>query len=71
MRDAELDTSLDRASDSLDALAMTFGARQSAFGSPAAIAIHDDGDMTGGRSIGSLPGELIHRKSHVRLLQFG
>ena len=45
MSDAKLDASLDRAPDGLDALAMTFGARQPTLCGPAAIAVHDDRDM--------------------------
>src|SRR5262249_3229110 len=45
MSDAKLDASLDRAPDALDALAMTFGARQPTLCGPAAIAVHDDRDM--------------------------
>jgi hypothetical protein len=68
---AELNASLDCSPDTLDALAVTFRAWQAAVSGPAAIAIHDDRDMADSRSIGSLPGELFHRKRHVRLLRLG
>ena len=67
MRDAELDRRLDRPPHALHALAMAFDARQATLGRPAAVAVHDDGDMARGRSVGVAPIRLIHRKRHVRL----
>src|SRR5262249_56255633 len=45
MSDAELDASLNRAPDTLDTLAMTFGARQPALCGPPAIAVPDNRDV--------------------------
>ena len=69
MGDAELERGLDRAPHAFHALAMAFGARQTALGGPAPVAVHDDRDMANGRSVGRLPSKLIHRKRHVRLLR--
>jgi hypothetical protein len=71
MRDAEFDRSFDRASYAFHALPMAFGTREPALGGPAAVTVHDDGNMANGRPVGPLPSELIHRKRHVRLLRVG
>jgi hypothetical protein len=43
--DAEIGRGLDRALQRLDPLAMSHGARQAPGARPAAVAVHDDGDM--------------------------
>ena len=68
---AELKRGFDGTPHAFDALTVTFGAGQSAFGCPPAVAVHDDRDMANGRSVGPLPSKLIHRKRHVRLRVVG
>src|SRR4249919_937034 len=65
MGDAELARSLDRAPHAIHPLAMTLGARQAPLGCPAAVAIHDDGDVPRYRHLGLRPAKLLYCKRHV------
>jgi hypothetical protein len=67
MGEAEFERGLNCAADAVHAAAMAFGARQSALGGPAAIAVHDDRDMARCRPF-PRDRRLIHRKRHVELL---
>jgi hypothetical protein len=69
MCNAELQRGLDRPPDALHALAMAFDTRQAALGGPAAISVHDDGDVARDRLRGVTPLRLIHGKRHGRFLQ--
>src|SRR3546814_1810344 len=64
MGDAELERGLHRAPHTLHALAMTLGARQSPIACPAAVAVHDDGDVPRRRRLSGQPSKLLNCKRH-------
>src|SRR4029078_6396385 len=65
MGDPGLERSLDRAPHAIHALAMTLGARQAPLRCPAAISIHNDGDVPRYRYLGLSPAKLLCCKRHV------